>query len=78
MSTMNEFEVFKDVNLFLQKVIFRYWHSEQKEKDTIDGRSKEEHEALEALVALMEENQNSDSDCETNSSPSESLRPVDH
>lgn len=28
-ASMNEFEVFKDINLFLRKVIFRYWHSDR-------------------------------------------------
>lgn len=72
---MNEFEVFKDINLFLRKVIFRYWHSERKEINTTDEQTKEEQEALEVLVSLLEENQDPDPDGETNSSPSESLRP---
>lgn len=62
---MSEFEVFKDLNLFLRKVIFRYWHSDRGNQSTqVDEQSWEERESLEALVALLEENQDFDSDTE--------------
>lgn len=64
-ATMSEFEVFKDVSLFLRKVIFRYWHSDRGDQSAeMDEQSKEERDSLEALIALLEENQEFDSDAE--------------
>lgn len=76
-ATMSVFEVYKDVSLYLRKVIFRYWHSERGNKQTveIDKHTKEERESLEALVALLEENLESDSETETNSPISSCPRP---
>lgn len=38
-SSMSEFEVFKDINLFLRKVIFRYWHSDHRDGNPIDEKN---------------------------------------
>lgn len=53
---MSEFEVYKDINLFLRKVIFQLWH--HKKTDKIDKNtitSEEDQEALETLMSLMDD-----------------------
>ncbi|XP_073465173.1 NACHT, LRR and PYD domains-containing protein 3-like [Aquarana catesbeiana] len=67
---MNEFEVFKDINLFLRKVLFKLWHHNNPDnKSTPDSNlDKDENEAINNLMALLEENANSDSETE-NSHP---------
>lgn len=64
-SGMNEFEVYKDISLYLRKVIFRYWHSTRHTEINPSTQNKEEREALDALVSLLQENADSDSDIET-------------
>lgn len=63
-SSMNEFEVYKDVSLFLRKVLFRLWHAKRL-NDPLTSESsldKDEKEAIECLVALLDENFEGDSD----------------
>lgn len=45
-SSMNGFEVYKDVSLFPRKVIFRYWHNNRRNTQIINQSSKKEEEAL--------------------------------
>lgn len=68
-SVMNEFEVYKDVSLFLRKVIFKYWHNNRHNTQTVDPNNQEEQEALHTLVSLLQENADSDSDSELPSDP---------
>lgn len=62
-SPMNEFEVFKDISLFLRKVIFKLWHSRGPDNTlTLDSNlDKDEREAIDNRMSLLEENEGSDS-----------------
>lgn len=63
-SPMNEFEVFKDISLFLRKVLFKLWHN----KDTAAFETpelnldKDEKEAIDNLISLLDEDYGSDSE----------------
>lgn len=74
-SGMNEFQVYKDISLFLRKVIFKYWHSARHNKLQINQSDKEERAALDTLVSLLQENADSDSDVETPDHRFELVRP---
>lgn len=60
-TSMDEFIVYKDIRLFLRKVIFHIWHGGHKDSTQTGGslpetpEDKEERSALENLVALLEE-----------------------
>lgn len=63
---MNEFEVFKDISLFLRKVLFKLWHTR-----SLDGQQtseanldKDERESIENLISLLDENVGSDAEAD--------------
>lgn len=64
---MNEFEVFKEISLFLRKVLFKLWHSNKSSNQQVpeENLDKEDKEALENLISLLDENVGSDSEGET-------------
>lgn len=67
-SPMNEFEVFKDISLFLRKVLFKLWHSRGPDNTlTLESNlDKDEREAINNFMSLLDENEGSDSEVETN------------
>lgn len=60
-TSMDEFTVYKDINLFLRKVVFQLFHAGQKtdtpqiEVVSMTAEEKELHLALENLMALLDE-----------------------
>lgn len=47
---MNEFEVFKDISLFLRKVLFKLWHTRSLDGQTSEANlDKDERESIENL-----------------------------
>lgn len=63
---MQEFEVYKDINMFLRKVIFKSWHLNHENTDTTEFANQEEQEALNNLIMLLQENSDSDSEIPEN------------
>lgn len=74
-SAMQEFEVYKDINMFLRKVIFRSWHLNRENTDTKKSVNQEEQEALNNLILLLQENLDSESDSEKSERLDMSNRP---
>lgn len=65
---MDEFTVYKDINLVLCKAIFQVWHAGQRDTSLNDGslpmtpEDKEKKLALESLISLLDEQIGSQND----------------
>lgn len=73
-SGMNEFEVYKDISLYLRKVIFKYWHSSKHDELQLNQSNREEGDALIALISLLQENVDSDSEVDASGHQYEVIR----